>query len=45
MKPKKKRLTISAGSLNDHEAGTLFFQRGYKKGKKPKHKRHPHTRK
>jgi hypothetical protein len=36
---KKKRLTISAGSLNDYEAGTLFFERRYKKGKKPRHKR------
>ncbi len=33
---KKKRLTISAGSLNDYEAGTLFFERQYKKGKKSK---------
>jgi hypothetical protein len=38
---RKKRVTISAGSLNDYEAGTLFFQRGYKKGKKPKRKRRP----
>ncbi|HKF05814.1 MAG TPA: hypothetical protein VKB49_26075, partial [Candidatus Sulfotelmatobacter sp.] len=33
---KKKRLTISAGSVRDYEAGTLFFERRYKKGKKPK---------
>ncbi len=33
---KKKRLTISAGSIRDYEAGTLFFERRYKTGKKPK---------
>src|SRR5271165_810328 len=33
---KKKRLTISAGSLKDYEAGTLFFERRYERGKKPK---------
>lgn len=37
---KKKRITISAGDIQDYEAGTLFFQRGYKKGKKPKRKMH-----
>jgi hypothetical protein len=31
---KKKRLTISAGNVRDYEAGTLFFERHYKKGKK-----------
>ncbi|MGC2745261.1 MAG: hypothetical protein WA672_18995, partial [Candidatus Angelobacter sp.] len=31
---KKKRLTISAGNIRDYEAGTLFFERHYKKGKK-----------
>jgi hypothetical protein len=40
---KKKRLTISAGSLNDYEAGTLFFERRYKKGKKAKGKRQRQT--
>ena len=35
---KKKRVTISAGSLLDYEAGTLFFERRYKKGKKPQRK-------
>jgi hypothetical protein len=30
---KKKRLTISAGSISDYEAGTLFFERKYNKGK------------
>ena len=29
---RKKRVTISAGSLLDYEAGTLFFERRYKKG-------------
>ncbi len=33
---KKKRLTISAGNLNDYEAGTLFFERRYLRGKKPR---------
>lgn len=32
---KKKRLTISAGNISDYEAGTWFFERHYKKGKKP----------
>jgi hypothetical protein len=31
---KKKRLTISAGSIGDYEAGTRFFERHHKKGKK-----------
>lgn len=30
----KKRLTISPGSIRDYEAGTLFFERRDKKGKK-----------
>jgi hypothetical protein len=33
---KKKRTTISAGSILDYEAGTKFFERRYKKGKKPR---------
>ena len=33
---KKKRLTISAGNLNDYEAGTLFFERRYLRGMRPK---------
>jgi len=32
---KKKQLTIDAGSINDYEANTRFFERHYKKGKKP----------
>ena len=31
---KKKRLTISAGNVLDYEAGTRFFERHYKKGKR-----------
>jgi hypothetical protein len=31
---KKKRVTISAGALQDYEAGTNFFERRYKKGRK-----------
>jgi hypothetical protein len=31
---KKKRLTISHGNVLDYEAGTRFFERHYKKGKK-----------
>lgn len=38
---KKKRVTISAGSLLDYEAGTQFFERRYKKGTRPKRR---HTR-
>ena len=33
---KKKRVTISPGSIQDYEAGTKFFERQDKKGKKPK---------
>ncbi|MBI1741359.1 MAG: hypothetical protein HY233_07325 [Acidobacteriales bacterium] len=33
---KKKRLTISPGNILDYEAGTLFFQRYYRKGKRLK---------
>jgi hypothetical protein len=40
---KKKRLTISAGNILDYEAGTRFFERRYKKGKKPKRRRHLHA--
>jgi hypothetical protein len=31
----EKRLTISSGNIRDYEAGTLFFQRYYRKGKRP----------
>ncbi len=30
-----KRLTISSGNIRDYEAGTRFFQRYYRKGKRP----------
>jgi len=33
---KKKRLTLSAGNIRDYEAGTFFFERRGKKGKKAK---------
>ena len=33
---KKKRFTISAGNIRDYEAGTRFYERHYKKGKKRK---------
>jgi hypothetical protein len=33
---KKKRTTLSAGSILDYEAGTEFFERHSKKGKKPR---------
>jgi hypothetical protein len=36
---KKKQLTIDAGSINDYEANTRFFERHYKKGKKPHRRR------
>jgi len=36
---KKKSDTISAGSIQDYEAGTQFFERLRKKGKKPKGRR------
>jgi hypothetical protein len=32
----KKRITISAGNVRDYEAGTLFYERRYMRGKKPK---------
>ena len=35
----KKRLTISPGSPRDYEAGTVFFERHYKKGKRPRQRR------
>ena len=41
---KKKRVTISAGSLLDYEAGTKFFERRYKWGKRPKHTHRPRRR-
>ena len=31
---KKKRVGISHGNVRDYEAGTLFYERHYKKGKK-----------
>lgn len=34
----KKRVTISPGRLLDYEAGTHFFERRYKRGKRPKRK-------
>ncbi len=34
---KKKRLTLSVGNINDYEAGTLFFERRYKRGAKRSH--------
>jgi len=40
---KKKRVSISAGNLRDYEAGTLFFERRYEWGKKPKRKRQRRT--
>jgi hypothetical protein len=40
---KKKRVTISTGRLLDYEAGTQFFERRYKKGKRPKRNRPRHT--
>jgi hypothetical protein len=33
---KKKRLTISAGNIRDYEAGTLFYERRYERGKRPR---------
>ncbi|MGA2851347.1 MAG: hypothetical protein ABSE46_20280 [Terracidiphilus sp.] len=34
---KKKRLTLSVGNISDYEAGTLFFERRYKRGAKRRH--------
>jgi len=31
---KKRRVTISAGAIQDYEGGTHFFERRYKKGRK-----------
>lgn len=31
----KKRVTLSSGNIRDYEAGTLFFQRYYRKGSRP----------
>ncbi|MGA8921725.1 MAG: hypothetical protein WB682_01155 [Candidatus Dormiibacterota bacterium] len=31
---KKKRVTISAGAIQDFEGGTHFFERRYKRGQK-----------
>jgi hypothetical protein len=36
---KKKRVTINTGNIRDYEAGTLFFERQYRKGKKAKRKK------
>jgi hypothetical protein len=36
---RKKRVNISAGSLLDYEAGTLFYERRYERGKKPNRRR------
>jgi hypothetical protein len=36
---KKKRTTISPGSIQDYEAGTKFFERRREKGKKPRRER------
>jgi hypothetical protein len=33
---RKKRVTIMPGNIRDYEAGTLFYERQYKKGKKSK---------
>jgi hypothetical protein len=33
---KKKQVTLSTGNVKDYEAGTKFFERSRKKGKKPK---------
>ena len=41
---KKKRVTINAGRLLDYEAGTLFFERSYVRGKKPKRKNKASTK-
>ena len=35
----KKRLTISPGNISDYEAGTVFFERHYKKGRRPRRNR------
>jgi hypothetical protein len=35
---KKKRVTISSGSLFDYESGTQFFERRYKWGRRPTRK-------
>ena len=32
---RKKRVTIHPGSIRDYEPGTTFYERQYKKGKKP----------
>ncbi len=33
---RKKRAGISHGNIRDYEAGTLFFERHYKRGKRPR---------
>jgi len=34
---RKKRIDIQAGNVNDYEAGTLFYQRQYKRGRPRRH--------
>jgi hypothetical protein len=36
---KKRRVGISQGNISDYEAGTLFYERHYKKGKQKKQKK------
>jgi hypothetical protein len=36
---KKKQLTIDPGSISDYEANTRFFERHYRKGRKPPRKK------
>lgn len=33
---RKKRVDIQSGSVRDYEAGTFFYERRYRRGKKPK---------
>jgi hypothetical protein len=36
---KKKRVDIQPGSVRDYEAGTLFYERRYRRGKRPTRRR------
>jgi hypothetical protein len=36
---RKKRVDIQPGSVRDFEAGTLFYERRYRRGKRPRRKR------
>jgi hypothetical protein len=36
---RKKRVDIQPGSVRDFEAGTLFYERRYRRGKRPKRRR------